>query len=882
MSVSIFGILQSKKNKSADDFILTNTNTSWITVMFSIVATETSVLTFISVPGISYRGDWTFLQLAIGYIFGRVIVALFLLPDFFKKGIFSIYQVLEKSFGKKIQKLASLTFLITRLLADSVRFLATAIILQSITGWSIIFSVLLIAFVTLIYTILGGLRAVIKIDAFQFIIYIISAFICIFYILQNLDMSFNESIVFLYNSDKMKTFQFTGNIFSNPFMFVSAFIGGTMLSFASHGADYMMVQRVLATKNINSARKAMIGSGFFVLFQFTIFLFIGSLIYLVGNCNFIEKDREISYVLKNFIPIGFKGIVMAGILSTGMSTLSSSINSLTSTTIKDWFPSIKSIKTTRFISVFWTFVLVILSCIFIESNNSLVIIGLKIASYTYGCLLSFFILSKFKIKFKVQSILIGYVSAILSVLYLMKYQVSWTFYILGSVITFVIITIIFEKISKYIIIRDLLMMVIFFALFSLFPFNNKEITYSKIIDLKIKDTCLDEKVFLGSDIMKEYPEEFDYLDNVGLVINHTSDFIHLDKYQNIVGSNFKNTNIKVIFTPEHGFLGESEAGEKIDDSKVDNFNIPIVSLYGEKYKPHEEELIGLDAIIFDIQDVGSRYYTYVSTMTNVMKTCAIADIPLIIFDRPNPLSGKIGGPILDMNFSSFVGMHPIPIRHGMTIGELAYMINELGWLGENLKVDLRIMKMQGWNRSMYFEETGLKWVSPSPNIPDIQTSFIYNGMCLIEGTNLSEGRGTDFPFMQFGAPWLNAEQLVTKLNSKNLKGVSFNSVDFIPKSIPSKATHPKFKDKLCKGVRIEVKDKTILDPLQVVIYILYEVYLHHPEEFKFLSNNFIDKLFGSDKLRNYILSGKKVEELIKEYEYDQENFKEISSKFLLY
>ena len=330
----------------------------WITAMFSIVATETSVLTFISIPGLAYRGDWTFLQLAFGYLFGRILVSIFLLPLFFKEGITSIYEILNKIFSVKIQKLASITFLFTRILADGVRFLATAVIVETLTGWGITESILLIGMVTLLYTVTGGLKTVIRIDALQFIIYLISGFICIYYLFQFIDTTFSESIIALNSFNKLKIINLSGNIFANPFMFFSAFIGGVMLSFASHGADYMMVQRVLATNNIKSARKAMVGSGIFVILQFLLFLFIGSLIYLINSCVMLEKDREISYVINEVLPIGAKGIVIAGVLSAAMSTLSSSINSLASSTLTDWFPKIKSLKISRMVAIFWTIVLI--------------------------------------------------------------------------------------------------------------------------------------------------------------------------------------------------------------------------------------------------------------------------------------------------------------------------------------------------------------------------------------------------------------------------------------------------------------------------------------------------------------------------------------------
>ena len=360
--------------------------------MFSIVATETSVLTFISVPGIAYRGNWNFLQLALGYMFGRVLVSLILIPLFFKYGVTSIYELLGQRFSPSIQKLASATFLFTRILADGVRFAAVSIIIQSITNWPIGLSIIVLGIVTLIYTVSGGLKTVIHIDAFQFIIYLISAVICIIFLLNNIDLSLFESIEYLKNNNKLNFFNFSNNILFNPFSFIAAFIGGTMLSLSSHGADYMMVQRVLATKDISSAQKAMIGSGIFVFIQFSLFLFIGSLIYIISDCIMIDKDREITYIIKNILPVGFKGIVIAGILSAAMSTLSSSINALSSSTLRDWFPNINSLKISRIVAFVWTIILMFVAIFFNSVNSSLIIIGLKIASFTYGVLLSFFIL----------------------------------------------------------------------------------------------------------------------------------------------------------------------------------------------------------------------------------------------------------------------------------------------------------------------------------------------------------------------------------------------------------------------------------------------------------------------------------------------------------
>ena len=320
-SFIIFGVLQAKNNKSSDDYFLSDKKLPWYVAMFSIVATETSVLTFISVPGLAYRGDWFFIQLAIGYIVGRILVSIILLPVYFKTGIVSIYEVIGLKFGNNFQKTASLIFLVTRVLADGVRFLATAVIIQVITGWSLFFAVLVIGIVTMIYTLSGGLKTVIWIDSVQFILYLLGGLISIFFAINYLDVSIGSALASLQSIDKISVFNYNGSFFKDPYYFLSAIVGGIFLSFSSHGIDHMMVQRVLTTKNLRSAQKAMIGSGFVVLIQFIIFLFAGSLIYLLTNEVEIAKDREFTYFIAHYLPVGVKGLLLAGVLSAAMSTL---------------------------------------------------------------------------------------------------------------------------------------------------------------------------------------------------------------------------------------------------------------------------------------------------------------------------------------------------------------------------------------------------------------------------------------------------------------------------------------------------------------------------------------------------------------------------------
>lgn len=446
-----FGWWQSRLNKSSADYFLGGKNIPWVVAMFSIVATETSVLTFISIPGIAYRGNWFFLQLAIGYIFGRILVSIFLLPKYFSSGVMSIYEVLGEKFGPEIQKVASGVFLITRILADGIRYLATAVIVQVVTGWSLPMAVIVIGSVTLVYSLLGGIRTIVWIDSFQFVLYLVGGLISIFYILFNMAPSASEAISELNQLGKLDFLSFgTENFLKDPWFMLSAVVGGMFLSFASHGADYMMVQRVLGTKDLESGRKAMIGSGLFVFLQFGIFLLAGSLIYIYLGGMELEKDREFSTFIIDHLPIGVKGLLLAGILSAAMSTLSSSINSLASSTINDWFKGSADLKMSRIVSGLWAIVLIGIALIFDEGDSAIVIMGLTIASFTYGGLLGLFLLSKLDQSFQPISLIFGLISSCLIVFYLKEVGLAWTWFILVSVAVNMGITIVTERFLRFV------------------------------------------------------------------------------------------------------------------------------------------------------------------------------------------------------------------------------------------------------------------------------------------------------------------------------------------------------------------------------------------------------------------------------------------------
>ena len=289
---------------------------------------------------------------------------------------------------------------------------------------------LIIGVVTLVYSLLGGIKTIVWIDSVQFILYLLGGVSTIIFILNHSSESGYQIVSSLYEMGKLNTISFSGNVVSNPYYFISAVVGGAFLSLSSHGVDHMMVQRVLITKDLKSAKKAMIGSGVFVVFQFFIFLIAGSLIYYFYQGISIEKDREFSTFIVQTLPTGLKGLLMAGILSAAMSTLSSSINSLASSVAVDWFRNSISLVQSKWISLVWALVLISIALLFDESDSAIIIIGLQIASFTYGGLLGLFVLSKIERNFRSLSIIIGLTSSFLIVFYLKQIGIAWTWFIL--------------------------------------------------------------------------------------------------------------------------------------------------------------------------------------------------------------------------------------------------------------------------------------------------------------------------------------------------------------------------------------------------------------------------------------------------------------------
>lgn len=334
-------------------------------------------------------------------------------------------------------------------------------------------------------------------------------------------------------------------------------------------------------------------------------------------------------------------------------------------------------------------------------------------------------------------------------------------------------------------------------------------------------------------------------------------------------------NVTALYGPEHGIRGDAPAGAVVASGTDPLTGIPVYSLYGDTKKPTPEMLAEIDVLLFEIQDAGARFYTYTWTMAYCMQAAAENNKRMIVLDRPNPISGEaVEGGLVRPGLETFVGLYPIPTRHGMTHGELAQWLNgRFGWT-----CDLTVIPMEGWSRSMYWEETGLPFVPPSPatNMPSMLQ--LYPGTCFIEGVNLSEGRGTSLPFQVFGAPWLNERAVVAELTLRALPGVLFRPHYFTPLT-------SKHEGKFCRGVQIHVLDKHALKPVELGAHILDVVRQLHPDQFEWVkgsTRHWIDLVSGSSLLREAIDAGASIEPVLAAWREEAAAFKAAAAPFLLY
>lgn len=379
--------------------------------------------------------------------------------------------------------------------------------------------------------------------------------------------------------------------------------------------------------------------------------------------------------------------------------------------------------------------------------------------------------------------------------------------------------------------------------------------------------------------------------SIGLITNHTGVNENLLPTYQVI-ADLLPCRLSAIFTPEHGFGGAAQDGVAQNETYtldirrcvsekpphgIDTVSVPVYSLYGENLRPTAEQLEGIDVLIYDIQDVGTRCYTYISTLLYAMDAAHEAEITFLVCDRPNPLGClTVEGQVLNEEFRSFVGVHPIPMRYGLTIGELTSVFN----IARNYPVSftVRTIAMRGYTREMTYEDTGLPWVPPSPNIPTLDTVAVYPGLCLFEGTNVSEGRGTTKPFEYIGAPWCDGEQWARELNALAIPGVRFRPVVFTPSPV-TKST--KYANELCKGVALHVTNKLLFRPIETAIFMLANLVRAYPDTFVFHQEHF-DRLAGDSSLRLALSAQEPIEKIQREWRVGVQAWHDDRKRYQLY
>jgi uncharacterized protein YbbC (DUF1343 family) len=358
---------------------------------------------------------------------------------------------------------------------------------------------------------------------------------------------------------------------------------------------------------------------------------------------------------------------------------------------------------------------------------------------------------------------------------------------------------------------------------------------------------------------------------IGLVTNQSG--VDAEGVSDVVRLRAAGVRLVALFSPEHGFRGAAEPGAAVASSVDSATGLPIYSLYGRTSAPTPEMLADIDVMVVDLQDVGARYYTWLFTTIEVMKAAAPQHVGVIVLDRPDPIGGLVQGNVLQPGFKTTVGQLEIPMRHGMTLGELARLAkSDLG-----LTVDLSVVPVAGWQRAVPLDETGLPFIAPSPNLRTLQSLYHYPGTCLFEGTNLSVGRGSDAPFQQIGAPWLDTTAVLSAMRKAGLPGVELRAVSFTP----AKPGDGKFADTALAGIRLTVTDRERYDPTATAVHLLSAIRTAHPDRFGWIPAHF-DRLAGTASLRAAVESGALPGEIVRSWQPDLERFRSRRRPALIY
>ena len=453
IGVAAFGIISGGKQKSLKDYFAGSKSVPWWAVCFSIVAAETSTLTFISIPGLAYLANLNFLQVTIGYLLGRIVVAFLFLPAYDKGELKTAYTFLEKRFGGKTRSYASIVFLFTRTAADGVRLFATAIPLKLMLNINYPTAIILIAIVSLVYTYTGGMKGIIWVDVVQMFIYLGGAILAGVFILHLLPEGWTTVVKAAASTDKFNILNFGfGNgisgFFSQPYTLIGGLAGGAFLSMASHGTDQLIVQRLLSTRTLKDSQKAIIGSGVIIIIQFAIFLVLGVMLYAYYGMINAKSDEIFPMFIINVLPPGVTGIIIAGLFAAAMSTLAGSMSSLASSTVHDlYIPFLgksideeKKLKVSRIFTILWAVMLIFAAVFFMNTSKAVVELALSIASFTYGGLLGTFLLGVLNKNAKEKDALSGFTAGILTMVAVISLKlVAWTWFIIIGVVATLIV-----------------------------------------------------------------------------------------------------------------------------------------------------------------------------------------------------------------------------------------------------------------------------------------------------------------------------------------------------------------------------------------------------------------------------------------------------------
>lgn len=386
-------------------------------------------------------------------------------------------------------------------------------------------------------------------------------------------------------------------------------------------------------------------------------------------------------------------------------------------------------------------------------------------------------------------------------------------------------------------------------------------------------------VTLGIDTLLDDPEAVLGDDRVGLITNPSGVDRELTPTIDRLHAHSE-VDLRVLYGPEHGIRGSEQAGVKVADFIDGPTGLPVRSMYGESRRLTPEMVEDVDTVVYDMQDIGSRYYTLIYTLAYALEGAAEAGVGLVVLDRPNPIAPlPVAGNRVEEEFSSFVGNYRLPIVHGLTVGELADYFNEAFDIG----ADLRVVELEGWDHDTWYDETDVPWVPPSPNMPTLSTATLYPGTCFFEGTTLSEGRGTTRPFEMLGAPWIDAEEWVDLLEAQELDGVGFRPEYFTP-------TFSKHEDEACEGVQLHLLDREAVDPVRVGLTLLVTAFTRYEEsDWREHDGYPIDRLSGSDQLRRVVderreddSPGEIVDDVLSEWEADREGFEDVRNRYRRY